>query len=58
MNGEVVIVTGGARGLGAAYVRGLKDADPAPSRPSSCRGYLMPSATRSANRGVMGRRPL
>jgi 3-oxoacyl-[acyl-carrier protein] reductase len=26
MNGEVVIVTGGARGLGAAYVRGLKDA--------------------------------
>jgi 3-oxoacyl-[acyl-carrier protein] reductase len=25
MNGEVVIVTGGARGLGAAYVRGLKD---------------------------------
>jgi 3-oxoacyl-[acyl-carrier protein] reductase len=26
MNGEVVIVTGGARGLGAAYVRGLRDA--------------------------------
>lgn len=26
MNGEAVIVTGGARGLGAAYVRGLKDA--------------------------------
>lgn len=26
MNGEVVIVTGGARGLGAVYVRGLKDA--------------------------------
>jgi 3-oxoacyl-[acyl-carrier protein] reductase len=26
MNGEVVIVTGGARGLGAAYVRGLKGA--------------------------------
>jgi 3-oxoacyl-[acyl-carrier protein] reductase len=26
MNGEVVIVTGGARGLGAAYVRGLQDA--------------------------------
>jgi 3-oxoacyl-[acyl-carrier protein] reductase len=26
MNGEVVIVTGGARGLGAGYVRGLKDA--------------------------------
>jgi 3-oxoacyl-[acyl-carrier protein] reductase len=25
MNGEAVIVTGGARGLGAAYVRGLKD---------------------------------
>jgi 3-oxoacyl-[acyl-carrier protein] reductase len=25
MNGEVAIVTGGARGLGAAYVRGLKD---------------------------------
>jgi 3-oxoacyl-[acyl-carrier protein] reductase len=25
MNGEVVIVTGSARGLGAAYVRGLKD---------------------------------
>jgi 3-oxoacyl-[acyl-carrier protein] reductase len=26
MNGEVVVVTGGARGLGAAYVRGLKRA--------------------------------
>jgi 3-oxoacyl-[acyl-carrier protein] reductase len=26
MNGEAVIVTGGARGLGAAYVRGLKEA--------------------------------
>ena len=26
MNGEVVIVTGGARGLGAAYVRGLRAA--------------------------------
>jgi 3-oxoacyl-[acyl-carrier protein] reductase len=25
LNGETVIVTGGARGLGAAYVRGLKD---------------------------------